>query len=238
MTTPNTTLGEYTIAPVSSSTPAQYQAIGLENAQTVYDTYEVDHVPLGSTQNAGYHNKVTLAPQAAAIPLIAGLWQIYALGTNIYLAPPSGTGVAQQLNSSALLTSGTYWVGTATSIGGGVSAQLYYACPLGSNAITITLRLVYPTSAVGAFQALIPYKDASGAALLIPVIMSSFGIGVIQSTSGGFFATTIGWGSYTSVGTASSVVGVYTNGIVISIGKASTSSSQVVVSAIVTGAFS
>lgn len=238
MTTPNTTLGDYTIAPTPSSSPDKYQPIALENAQTLYDTYEVDHVALGSTQNAGYHNKVTLAPQDAAIPLVAGLWQIYALGSNIYLAPPSGTGVVQQLNSSALLTSGTYWVGASTNIGSGVFSRMYYACPLGSKAITVTIQLTYPSSAVGSFQALIPYKDASGDALTINTPLASSGIGAIQSTGGGFFATTVGWGTYESAGVASSTVGVYRNGVVIAIGKSSTSSSTVVVSATVTGVLS
>lgn len=235
---PNGSLGAFTVAPASNSTPAQYQPVALQNNQTLYDSYQVDHVALGAANNSGYHNKVTLTPQTAAPTAIDNIWQIYPQGSNVYLVPPNGTGVTQQLNSSALPTSGTYWTQSET-VAGAPPITMYYSCPLGGNAIVVTVQLTYATSVLTQATVFVPYKDASGNNLTIPTPMSSFGIGILQSNGGGgAYAVAIGWGAYTAAGNVGAGIGAYNNGIVLTVGKSFTTAAPVVVSGTVTGVFS
>ncbi len=232
---PNTTLGSFTIAPTPNSSPAEYQGVALENNQTLYDTIGEDHQPPGSTTNAGYHNKVTLVPQAAIPSAVDGIWQMAAYGANIYLIPPNGTGVYQQLNSSALITSGTYWSQSQT-ISGAPPITMYYYCPLGSSNIVVTVQLTYTTATLTQATVFVPYLNSSNVAFNITAPVSSFGIGILFSNGGGgAYASAIGWGVYSATGSIGSGVGAYINGIVMTVGKSFTTTGTVTVSGSVVG---
>jgi hypothetical protein len=232
---PNGSLGSFTIAPVPNSSPSEYQAVALENNQTIYNTVGTDHVPPGSSTNAGYHNQVTFVPQASVPAGVNGIWQVVGQGANLYLVPPNGTGVAQQLNSSAMITSGTYWSQSQT-IANAPPITVYYYCPLGSSAITVTVQLTYSTAVLAQATVFVPYLDSSGNAFSITTPTVSFGIGALLSNGGGSaYATAIGWGVFTAAGNVGAGVGAYSNGIVMIVGKSFTTTASVVVSGSMTG---
>jgi hypothetical protein len=232
---PNGSLGDFVIAPQPDSSPSLYQPVQVANNTTLTTTYQQNHVALGATVNAGYHTVVTFAPISA--PTANSCWQLYSDGTNIYMLPPIGTGVAQQLNSSTLLASGTYWTQSQT-ISGAPAINVYYSCPLGASSIVITIQLTYPASTLSSNTIFVPYLDATGAAFSINAPISSFGIGIlVNNASGGAYANGEGWGNYTTAGSAtvSTGQGAYTNGVVMAVGKTFSTSTTFTVSATVNG---
>ena len=231
---PNGSLGDFTISPPQNSTVAAYQPVALQNNQTLYDSYGQNHTPLGSSQNAGYHTVVTLSPTSEP-NAITGIWQIYSDGNAVYAVPPSGSGIQQQLNSSAIPSSGTYWSQTQT-ITGAPPITIFYSCPLGSNSIAVIIQLQYTTAALTATTVLVPFLDSSGSPFSITTPTAAFGLNpLISNGSGGAYGSAVGWGISTSTGSLASGVGVYANGVVMNVGKSFSTTSGVTVSATVFG---
>lgn len=213
-TPPNTSLGEFTLAPQPSSSPATYQPIQLENTATLEATYGEDHVPLGSVTDAGYHKKVTLSPQEEA-PTPMGSWQLYADSNNIYMVPPNEGSVPQQLNSTAIPSSPTYWTSTIT-VNSSLQINIYYYLPLGTNKIEIIIQFNYSGS-TGASVVFIPFKDSTGANL---IFSPTYGLGLLGISSSIKAAPTIGLAIYPFQGTVQSPANaVYTNGVSMTIGN-------------------